>query len=72
MVEEARQLAEDDVQIMLVDQGDIKVRLGEILPVLFNTPLERLDVTRMALYGWKAGWIKPMQKKRMPLVNCRV
>jgi radical SAM family uncharacterized protein/radical SAM-linked protein len=62
MVEEARLIDEDRVKLFLVDQGEIKVRLGEILPVIFNIPIEMLDITRTGLYGWKGGWVKPIER----------
>lgn len=62
MVEEARQVDEDKVNLLLVDQGEIKVRLGELLPAICNAPVERLDVTRTALYGWNGGWVKPIER----------
>jgi radical SAM-linked protein len=62
MVEEARFVDEDTVHLILVDQVDKKVRLGELLPVIFKSAMENLDVTRVALYGWKSGWIKPLER----------
>ncbi len=62
MVEEARQIAEDIIHLVVVDQGDIKVRLGELLPRVFNVPLEELEITRVALYGWNSGWVKPLEQ----------
>ena len=62
MVEVVRQTGEDTISITVADQGDIKVRLGELLPAVFNNPLERLDITRTALYGWNGGWIKPIER----------
>jgi radical SAM family uncharacterized protein/radical SAM-linked protein len=62
MVEEARQIDEDTVKLLLLDQGEIKVRLGELLPVIFNTAMEELDITRTALYGWNRGWVKPIER----------
>jgi radical SAM-linked protein len=62
MVEKARFIDENTVNLILADQGDKKVRLGELLPVLFNTPLERLDIYRVALYGWDGGWVKPLER----------
>ena len=64
MVEEARQIAEDIIHLVVVDQGDIKVRLGELLPKVFNVPLEELEITRVALYGWNSGWVKPLEQSR--------
>ncbi len=62
MVEEARPIDEDRTTLLLVDQGEIKVRLGELLPVILNAPLEELDITRTALYGWNGGWVKPIER----------
>jgi radical SAM family uncharacterized protein/radical SAM-linked protein len=62
MVEEARQISEDTVYLIVVDQGDVKVRLGELLPKVFHVPLEELEITRVALYGWKSGWVKPLER----------
>ena len=62
MVEEARFIDENIVNLMVNDQGDIKVRLGELLPVIFNTPMDKLDITRVALYGWNGGWVKPLER----------
>jgi radical SAM family uncharacterized protein/radical SAM-linked protein len=62
MVEEARFIDENAVNLIVNDQGDIKVRLGELLPAIFNTPLEKLDITRIALYGWNGGWAKPLER----------
>lgn len=62
MVEDARQIDEDRTTVLLVDQGEIKVRLGELLPVILGAPLEELDITRTALYGWNGGWVKPIER----------
>lgn len=62
MVEEARQIGEDKVYLIAVDQGDVKVRLSELLPKVFNIPLEDLEITRIALYGWNSGWVKPLER----------
>jgi radical SAM family uncharacterized protein/radical SAM-linked protein len=62
MVEEARQVGEDIVYLIVTDQGDVKVRLGELLPKVFNIPLEDLEITRIVLYGWNSGWVKPLER----------
>ncbi len=72
MVEEAEIVGEDAARIVLADRGDKKVRLGEILPVVFNTPMEELTVTRTALFGWDNGWVKPINTCKMQLVNSKV
>jgi radical SAM family uncharacterized protein/radical SAM-linked protein len=71
MVEEARQIDEDTTKIIVVDQGDTKVRLGELLPEIFNAPLESLDITRVALYGWDGSWVRPLNCK-MQIIDCRL
>jgi radical SAM-linked protein len=60
MVEDVRFIKENSIKLVLVDQDDIKVRLGELLPVLLGAPMEKLDITRLALYGWDGGWMKPL------------
>jgi hypothetical protein len=72
MVEDAMIIDGDTTQLVLVDQGNIKVRLGEILPLIFNTPMERLDITRIALYGWKGSWVRPLNTHKIQLVNCKM
>lgn len=62
MVEEARFTDDNAIILILNDQGDIKVRLAELLPIIFNSPLELLDITRLALYGWNGGWVKPLER----------
>ena len=62
MVEDCRITDDNSVKLMLVDQGDAKVRLGELLPVTCGVLLERLDITRVALYGWNGGWVKPVER----------
>lgn len=61
MVEDVRQINEDTINLTLVDQGNIKVRLGELLQRVFDVPLEELDIKRVALYGWDGGWVKPLR-----------
>lgn len=48
------------VKIIFVDQGNTKVRVGEMLPLLLNARIEELEVTRTALYGWKGAWVMPL------------
>ena len=62
MVEEAKQTDDDTTQLLLIDQGEIKVRLGELLPVICNEPVNNLDITRTALYGWNGGWVRPIER----------
>jgi radical SAM family uncharacterized protein/radical SAM-linked protein len=69
MVEEAKQIRENTAAILLVDQGEIKVRLSEILPLILNAPFEEFDITRVSLFGWKSGWVKPLQKSSLRMVE---
>jgi radical SAM family uncharacterized protein/radical SAM-linked protein len=62
MVEEARQIDDETVHAVVVDQGDMKVRIGELFPMLFQAPLEEMEITRLAIYGWKSGWVKPLER----------
>jgi radical SAM-linked protein len=62
MVEEAKQTDDDTMQLLLIDQGEIKVRLGELLPIICNEPVNNLDITRTALYGWNGGWVRPIER----------
>jgi radical SAM family uncharacterized protein/radical SAM-linked protein len=73
-IEEAIVINENTQKLILVDQGNIKVRLGEIVPRLLNTPLEDLDVTRIKLYGWKGGWVSPLNQKNAIdiVVDCKI
>jgi radical SAM family uncharacterized protein/radical SAM-linked protein len=62
MVQEATIIDEDKVKLVLMDNGEIKVRLGEILPLVCNVPLEKLEITRTAVYGWDGGWVNPIER----------
>ncbi len=45
--------------ITLLDRGEKRARLGEILPALFGLPMEELEVTRLGMFGWRGGWVDP-------------
>ncbi|MDH5767704.1 MAG: TIGR03960 family B12-binding radical SAM protein [Nitrospirota bacterium] len=62
MVETARMISENMINLIVADQGDIKVRLNELLPKVFNVPIDELDITRVALYGWDNGWVTPIER----------
>ena len=62
MVENLHFLDENTVQLIVADQGEKKVRLSELLPVIFNVPMQELDIIRVALYGWNSGWVKPLER----------
>ncbi len=60
MVEEATVADDHTVRMIVKDMGEDKVRLGELVPIMFKAPAEELLITRTALYGWKNGWVEPM------------
>lgn len=70
-IEEAKQIDKDTVQLILVDNEGIKVRLSELLPKVFHVPIEVLHVTRLALFGWDKGWVKPLSKHELFTVESK-
>lgn len=62
LVEDVSVLDEDSLRVVLTDHGETKVRLGEIMPILCKKRLEELDITRVGLYGWKDGWVTPIEQ----------
>jgi len=71
MVEDMSFTDEKTCKILLVDHGKFKVRLGEVIPVLFKTRIEDLAITRVALYGWSGRWVQPIQQHDFQIVECR-
>jgi radical SAM-linked protein len=62
MIEEVIPRGDIAVLFVLADQGDTKVRLGELIPLVCKKSLNELDITRTGLYGWKSGWVKPIER----------
>lgn len=62
LVEDARLTDNDTVHLIVMEKEGITVRLGELLPEVFKMPMEELDITRVALFGWDNGWVKPLKK----------
>ncbi|NTU43619.1 MAG: DUF2344 domain-containing protein, partial [Nitrospirales bacterium] len=52
----------DSVRMILKDQGEVKVRIGEVVEAVLGRNINDLEVTRTALYGLKpgVGWIEPL------------
>ncbi len=69
LVDEALINDNDTIHLILVDKEGIKVRLGELLPVVFKIPIEELYITRVALFGWDNGWVKPLTKYELFAVD---
>jgi len=61
MVEEAVMTGESSCRITVKDLGDIKVRLDELLPLLFGQSADDLEITRLAMSGWDNGWKEPLE-----------
>lgn len=65
MVEGSEILDKNTVKLILLDQNNKKVRLGEIIPAMFGLPYEELDITRQYMYGWKSGWFTPIERSTL-------
>jgi radical SAM family uncharacterized protein/radical SAM-linked protein len=50
------------VRLTLVDGKDKKPKLSEILPEIFGVSYKELDITRVAMYGWKGEWSLPLER----------
>lgn len=61
MVEEITRADRETVSLVLCDLGETRVRLDEILPEVFGSPVEDLVVTRTAMYGWDGQWKEPVE-----------
>ena len=48
------------VLLTLRDHDNIKARLGEATEALLGIRKEELDITRIAVYGWKGEWREPL------------
>ncbi len=59
------------VRLRLKDLPDRKVKLSAIIDDLFGVPMEELEIVRKGLYGFKDGWVSPMELLGQPLaVGC--
>lgn len=65
MVEEAERLDERTFRLTLLDHGELKVRLGELMPELFGVPAEELEITRLAVFGWNGTWSEPIENEKI-------
>jgi len=62
MVEDVKQPDGNTFQLTLKDLGEVKIKLAEILDEIFGVPVDDLDVTRVAMFGWDgAVWKEPME-----------
>ena len=66
MVEDIKQIDRNTFQLTLRDLGEVKVKLAEILNEIFSVPVDDLDVTRVAMFGWDgAAWKEPMEEEKL-------
>jgi len=45
---------------IIVRDGQIKARISEIIEVIFGVSIKELKIKRIAVYGFKEGWIEPL------------
>ena len=62
MVEDVLITGESSALLMVKDLGEIKVRLDELLPLLFDRPADDLVITRSAMFGWDGAWKEPLEE----------
>lgn len=61
MVEDIKKTGDTSFVITVKDLGEIKVRLDELLPLLFGLPADDLEITRLSMYGWDGRWKEPLE-----------
>jgi radical SAM-linked protein len=61
MVEDVRMAGAASAVLTVKDLGEIKVRLDELLPLIFKIPADELEITRTAMYGWDNAWKEPLE-----------
>jgi len=63
MVEHAEITGSNSAVTIVKDLGDTKVRLDELMPLIFGRQSTELLITRTAMYGWDNGWKEPLEVK---------
>lgn len=66
MVAETCLVDSNTVRLMVTDYAGNKVRLNELLPAIFNKPVEELTVTRLRMFGWRDKWVEPLSFMQAP------
>jgi radical SAM family uncharacterized protein/radical SAM-linked protein len=61
MVEEASAIGPGRVRLLLRDREDKKVRLDEIVQAVFGRPSADLEITRTGVFGYRGGWVEPLE-----------
>lgn len=60
MLADACLVDSNTIRLTVTDYDGNKVRLSELLPAIFNKPLEELAVTRLRMFGWRDEWVEPL------------
>ncbi len=61
MVEDAVMTDTGSALLTVRDIGEMRVRLDELLPLIFGRPADDLDITRTAMFGWDGAWRQPLE-----------
>lgn len=61
MVEDVQNTGNATFVLTVKDLGEIKVRLDELLPLVFGRPADALGITRQSMYGWDGRWQEPLE-----------
>jgi radical SAM-linked protein len=61
MVEEIKKIDDVTARLTVRDLGETKVRIDELISVLFDQPAEDLSVTRTSMTGLDGIWKEPME-----------
>lgn len=59
-IEEIAIVDDKTARLTLTDTPEVNARAGEIINALPGFEIERLEITRTAVYGWKDGWKEPL------------
>jgi radical SAM-linked protein len=65
MVEDIYAVDDEIYRLTVRDLGEVKVRLGELLPEIFDVQPENLDITRIAMFGWDGDWVEPLEGEKV-------
>jgi radical SAM family uncharacterized protein/radical SAM-linked protein len=60
-IESIEVINRSEVRLLLLDRENLKVRIKEIIELLFETNIDDLDITRVSLYGQiNNEWVEPL------------
>ncbi|HYQ48288.1 MAG TPA: TIGR03936 family radical SAM-associated protein [Thermodesulfovibrionales bacterium] len=61
MVENVQESVNNTFVLAVKDLGEIKVRLDELIPLVFGLPADALEITRQSMHGWDGRWKEPLE-----------